>query len=300
LVIPDPSEHVALRTERRRRAKLGALLRRRFKRPHSSEIRLRDEIIAVGGSTSPRRPPGSWRSWINRTLRSHTEVNAAIAAIREAGLVPHQDAPKNWDGLVALGTILDRVPRRAAVLEMGAARYSPLLPWLYQYGYRSLVGIDLVYSRPSRRGPIRYMPMDLTATSFDDRSFAAIACLSVIEHGVEVEAYLREAARLLRPGGVLVTSTDYWPTGTVVPRARAYGHPVHVFDRPDIERFLAAASRRGFRPVVPVDLEAAERVVRWDRIGIDYTFLVVVLARQPEGLVDWARMARDRLVALVQ
>jgi CDP-ribitol ribitolphosphotransferase len=259
----------------------GRLVGRPFSSRGASEVALRDAIATAGGSLRPRPPEVVWQPWLNRALRTSDEVATAEAALRAAGLVPHQDRPKNWDALVALGTILERTPRSRRVLEMGAASYSPLLRWLYLYGYRSLVGIDLVYQRPVRRGPIRWLPMDLTATSFDDGAFGAIACLSVIEHGVDMEAYLREASRLLAPGGVLITSTDYWPTRLDTRGREAYGHPVHVFDRAEVEGLVAAAASHGLRPLTSLDLDAVEPVVRWDRMDLDYTFVNVVLARQP-------------------
>lgn len=207
----------------------------------------------------------------------------ASRALRDAGLVLHKDPPKNWDALVALGTFLERVPRDAPILDMGAPRYSPLLRWLYQYGYRSLTAIDLVYERPRSFGPLRQLPMDLTATSFDDEAFGGIACLSVIEHGVDLERYLGEVARILRPGGVVVTSTDYWPSGVDTAGREAYGHPVYVFDRRALESFVAAAARHGLRPTIPLDLAAQDRVVHWGRMDLDYTFAVVVLERQADA-----------------
>jgi SAM-dependent methyltransferase len=255
------------------------LLRRRSR----AEQRLRDSIAAAGGSLRPLRPSGVWHPWVDRALQSTAEVQQATEALRRAGLVPHQDPPKNWDALVAVGTILERVPRGAPVIDMGAPRYAPLLRWLYQYGYRDLTGIDLVYERAQRYGPLQLLPMDLTATSFPDRSFAAIACLSVIEHGVEVDAFLRECARLLRPGGVAVVSTDYWPTRLDTAGRTAYGHEVHVFDRPEVEALLALAAQRGLHPVRPVVLDASEQVVHWARMSLDYTFLVLVLERQADG-----------------
>lgn len=162
---------------------------------------------------------------------------------------------------------------------MGSPRYSPLLGWLYQFGYRSLTGIDLVYTEPSRRGPIRLLPMDLTATSFPDCSFAAIACLSVIEHGVDERAYLREAARLLVPGGVLVTSTDFWPEPVDTRGLEAYGQPVRLFDRAAIESHVETAGEFGLRPIQPIDLTVQDKVVHWERFGLDYTFCVLLMRR---------------------
>jgi SAM-dependent methyltransferase len=216
-------------------------------------------------------------------LRSRADSSLAAATLTEAGLVAHVDAPKNWDALVALGTILDRVPRSERILEMGAPQYSPLLTWLYQYGYRRLVGIDLVYDEPVHRGPIQYLPMDLTATTFADASFAGIACLSVIEHGVDTTKFLDESARLLSVGGVLVVSTDYWPAPIDVGERKAYGHPVRIFDRLSMATLVEDAAVRGLEPIGTIDLATEERAVRWERMDLDYTFAVLVLERVGSG-----------------
>lgn len=257
---------------------------------------MRERIVAEGGSLRPSRPGGAWMSWRNRALRSKEEADTAIEHIRGLGLVPHQDGPKNWDLLVAVGEILRRTSHWSPVLEMGAARYSPLLTWLYLYGYRHLRGIDLVYGKPVRRGPIRLEGMDLTATTYADHSVAAIACLSVIEHGVDTDAYLREARRLLRPGGVLVTSTDYWPDPVDTTGREAYGHPVRIFDRDGITGIVESAEQLGFRLVGPLDTTAGDRVVHWERTGLDYTFLVLVFTAPPGGPADRIRTIVERVL----
>lgn len=227
----------------------------------------------------PAVPAAVWKPWVNRALQSRAASDLATATLREAGLRPHGDGPKNWDALVALGTMLDMVPRGRRILEMGATQYSPLLTWLYQYGYRRLVGIDLVYDEPVLRGPIQYLPMDLTATTFADASFAGIACLSVIEHGVDTDRFLDEAARLLSIDGVLVVSTDYWPEPIDTGAREAYGHPVRVFDRASLTALIEGARLRGLVPIGSVDLGAEERAVRWERMDLDYTFAVLVFGR---------------------
>jgi len=43
---------------------------------------------------------------------------------------------------------------------------------------------------------------DVTRTTFMPNTSGAVACLSVVVHGVDLGAYCREAARLLKPGGI--------------------------------------------------------------------------------------------------
>jgi SAM-dependent methyltransferase len=122
--------------------------------------------------------------------------------------------------------------------------------------------------------------MDLTRTSFPDASFDAIACLSVIEHGVPLDAYVREMARLLKPGGLLVTSTDFWCESLDTAGQEAYGVPIRIFTPAEIEAWLAQAAEVGLVQTGPVDLGCEERVVTWARANLRYTFLNVVLEKR--------------------
>ena len=53
-------------------------------------------------------------------------------------------------------------------------------------------GIDLMVSEA------------LKTSEIEGESFDAITCQSVIEHGVDLEAYFREMARILKKGGHLI------------------------------------------------------------------------------------------------
>lgn len=255
------------------RRKLGKLL---FNNPlvASSEWALRGRLNWRGAKTPPQAPT---KFWNNSTLKSKAQADESVAHALECGLPPHQDGPKNWDALTALKMILDCTKKEDPVMDAGATLYSSLLPWLYQFGYQNLIGMDLVYQETVYRGPIKYMPGDLTKTPFEDGHFGAISCLSVVEHGVPLEAYFKEMFRLIKPGGALFTSTDYWDEGVDTQGKHAYGVPIRIFTKDDLNRFIDLGTKAGFELKGEVDLKCDEKVVNWE--GIDFTFASICLHR---------------------
>jgi SAM-dependent methyltransferase len=275
----SPTRNIGARARAFLQASVARLRRRLPRRIAGSTLALRLDLIGQGAAIRPRQPGPVWQSWANTVLQTSEDVDLAVREVAACGLAPHADRPKNWDRLVALGAILERFPRDAAILDAGSTLSSKLLPWLYLYGYRRLHGVDLTYENPIRRGPIRYERMDLTRTTFPDESFDAIACLSVIEHGVPLDAYVREATRLLRPGGLLITSTDFWCEPVSTGGQEAYGVPIKIFTPAEIEQCVALAAEAGLRLTGPLTLDCADRVVNWSRFGLDYTFVNFVLEK---------------------
>jgi SAM-dependent methyltransferase len=216
-------------------------------------------------------------------MQDDADWREAVDEARKRGLPLHRDLPKNWDTVGAASTVLARVGPTGRVLDAGAARYSTFLLWLYLYGLRDLVGINLEFRRPVHHGHdgcVAFEPGDATATRFEAGSFDAVTCLSVIEHGVPIPAFLAEAARLLRPGGVLVISTDYDADPPDTTGHVAYGAPVHVFSPAQIEELIKHADEAGF------DLDGSfapshpERPVYWKRVGLHFTFVRITFTRR--------------------
>lgn len=180
---------------------------------------------------------------------------------------------------MAVAHILAKTTTDARVLDAGAELYSNVLPTLFLCGYRDLYGINLSFADPARRGPIRYNRGDLTRTGFPDAFFDAITCMSVLEHGVPLEPYFKEMYRLLRPGGTLITSVDYYPTSVDTRGLEAYGSPIKVFSKPEIKDALSLAQLAGLQLTGDVDLECNEKPICWEPYGLEYTFLIFTLQK---------------------
>ncbi len=241
-------------------------------------LRARDDVRAAAAEL--RR-----RGWVD--FGSTLERSRAAAAVRRAlGRSPLPDPLKSWDVLRALEAVVQTTAPRQPVLDLGSVA-CPVLPCLHRLGYRDLHGVDLdprVAVMPFAR-EIDYRAADMTATAWPDESFAAITAISVIEHGLHRGALLDEVARLLRPGGAFVFSTDYWPEKISTDGVRLFGLDWRIFSAREVEALLAAARERDLHPVgdplavlrAPLANGRATRPVSY--AGRDYTFLYGALVR---------------------
>lgn len=226
-----------------------------------------------------RIPPRLQPEFPNAVLHSPAEWREASDFGRQHHLPLHRAEEKNWDHLAAVRAILSNTTPAACILDAGAEMYSNVLPALFACGYRRLYGMNLSFADPARRGPIQYLRGDITRTGFSDGFFDAVACMSVIEHGVPLRAYFAEMFRVLKPGGLLITSTDYYPDPIDTTGKEAHGAPIRIFSRRDVEEFLALAQACDFDLTGPIDLDASARPIRWEQYGLDYTVLIFTLRK---------------------
>jgi SAM-dependent methyltransferase len=217
--------------------------------------------------------------WHNAVLKTRQELDEAVKQVKRLGLPIVADRPKNWDTLAALDCILSNTSRKSRVLDAGAETYSRVLPWLSLYGYEKLDGINIVFTERKRLGPITYRHGDITSTDYQGETFDAIACLSVIEHGVDLAAYFKEAARILKPGGVLVTSTDYWQSPVDTRDQQRYGSPVRIFTTDQIREAIDLAAQCGFGLTAEIDFACEAKVVYSKEVDLEYTFIIFTMRK---------------------
>jgi SAM-dependent methyltransferase len=217
--------------------------------------------------------------WANAVLKNHNEVEASIEQVRKIGLPIMKDLPKNWDSLAALDLILETTDRKARVYDAGGELYSMILPWLFLYGYKNIIAENLIFRSMTKRGPILYKHGNITKTTYPDKFFDVITCLSVIEHGVDLNKYFSEMTRILKTGGILITSTDYYETPIDTRGQKVYGCPIHIFTKEEIIEALVIAKYYGLNPISSVDLTSEEKVIHWKEYDLRYTFIIISLRK---------------------
>ncbi len=223
------------------------------------------------------------RAWVREqtsaALRDEAAVALAAALLAEAGLPLHPDGAKNWDSFLALFHALDSEALDTPVLDAGAERYSMFLPALARLGARDLTAINLVFGAPERSGGIVFQQGDVTRSGLPAGRFGFVACLSVIEHGVDAAAFFRETARLLRPGGRAFVSFDYWEEPVDTGGQHAYGVPIRIFTRADVVAMQRDAAACGLAVEGARDFGCDQRVAHWRRYGLAYTFANLLLRK---------------------
>lgn len=183
----------------------------------------------------------------------------------------------------------------ARVLDVGCAGgYIALL--LKRLGY-DVTGVELneTMARQARERGIDVLEHDLEApVPLPDGSVDAVHACEVIEHLFDTEGFLRDLARLLRPGGVLVVSSpnlnslgNRWrvlrgaplPMWGASPSDRHGGH-IRVFNRATLEGLLR---RTGFAPVRTIGSNQGGRFARLVDNAPTLSELVLVKAVRQGG-----------------
>ncbi len=246
----------------------------------------------------------------NSVLKNIFEVREAERGLQELQLFRHHSQIKSWDTYKMI-KMISGAKRESFVLDVGCYE-SPILPMLKRLGFINLYGCDLVLKSSSDCNqnftnnnnnnnsssfkyhedyePIAKMYNDksyklsiknLEDTEYRDQMFDYVTSLSVIEHGVNIEKYFREMSRIIKSNGYLLTSTDYWPDKLVNNKnILSKGTPDNIFSKDEIENLVEIAEKNGLKLIEPIDFKYKDKVVRWNSIGLDFTFIFFAMRKE--------------------
>jgi SAM-dependent methyltransferase len=240
----------------------------------------------------------------NSVLKTASEVEESISLLRSMNLFPHHGREKSWDTYKMIDTISKSDPN-VNVLDVGC-NGSPILPLLKKLGFKNLYGCDMILKTKynplimkficlfykKEYAPIIQMHQDdainlsiqnIEKTNYQDGKFDYITALSVIEHGVNIQKFFKEANRLLKKGGLLLISTDYWPSPIINKTSSKFNHaalPDRIFTKSEVTNELIETARlNGLELTEPIDFEVKDKVVHWKVTGLDYTFIFFALKK---------------------
>ncbi len=228
-----------------------------------------------------------------KVLQNWAEIGECWMSLCRKHLPLHETPQKNWDHEL-LRRLVESLPRDGSrVVDLGCGG-GFTLGFLHALGFRDLVGLDLniegrmrlkTWARMVRgrtpKPPWQVRRRDITRTGLEPGTIDLAANVSVIEHGVPRQAFLAECARILKPGGLLFVTTDYWEAfPSESKRGRAFNQNWEPFSRPDLELLLKQADEVGLELVDAGPVPACgEATVHW--METDYTFAAVAWRRRP-------------------
>lgn len=230
---------------------------------------------------------------MTQVLQNWEQVGQALLAVQRRGLPADRSAPRNWDHWLLL-QCLENFATAARILELGCGT-GFTLRLLASAGYTNLDGIDSIlnwrlrvgrwlwrWRNRTARSPYRVHTGDFTQTRFPNDAFDFAFSVSVIEHGVRLAPFLEECFRVLKPGGLLFLTADYWePKIQTNSSNNAFGRAWNIFCRDEIERLFFIADKIGYHLVNKTPIPAcAQPLIRWQ--DKEYTAIALLL-RKPKS-----------------
>lgn len=225
------------------------------------EVLKNESQIADARQTMKMKGVSSTESAFRSMLRRYGLVRGVVLG----------DYVKSWDVLETLNFIGQHVQQNEPILDIGCYA-SEIIVALYKSGYTNLTGADLNpdLKQMPYQDAIRYEATNFMQTPFADASFKAITSISVIEHGFDGHALLKEMSRLLQPGGYFIASFDYWPEKIDTTGIKFFGMDWMIFSRQDVASFIEQAAGYGLEPVGELHYEGQEAPIECG--GKKYTF----------------------------
>jgi SAM-dependent methyltransferase len=202
-----------------------------------------------------------------------------IGYLKQNSIPLHRDYYKNWD-MYYLTQFFSNLHSEIKILDSGCwgLQTAGVLKYL---GYTDITCIDL-YRKEKHWNQDLKMNLILNTklekgnaekTRFSDRNFDLITSVSVIEHGVNLNNFLKESSRILKNGGFLFLTCDYWQDKIDVEDKNW-----NIFNRNEIVNLISIAENNNLKLLVPQKIpQCGEKVVKF--LGYEYTFMLLIFQK---------------------
>jgi ubiquinone/menaquinone biosynthesis C-methylase UbiE len=226
-----------------------------------------------------------------KILENIKQAKEATYWMRDNKIPLHDTMQKNWDHYEMI-SLLKKFPKSARILDMGSG-HGFTLKLLHTLGYENISGIDYALPRRWRLERLKsfffktFSPYsliqvgDLCNTKIASNSCDFITCISVIEHGVDEEAFVKEASRLLKPEGQMWVTFDYWEPScdNSDEEIKIFGLPWIIFDREKVKQMIRSAKKYGLelKDAAASIPECREKTL--DYFGKQYTFMGIAFKK---------------------
>ncbi len=209
---------------------------------------------------------------MNEFLKTRSQIDESTQWLKDNGYITHPISAKDWELKIITEAVSD-----GHFLDMGADGSRVLHNTVIKGISGKKVGIDLSeVTGDNKADGVEYVKGDLMDTPFDDGTFDTIVSQSVIEHNVDLSKFVAEAERLLRKGGRLIVSFDYWPSRVNTDGLTLYGLKWNILNQADVLYLVEVAQFAGLVIDKPIDWNTEEAVIN-DKYcspfpNISYTF----------------------------
>lgn len=209
---------------------------------------------------------------MNFFLKSMAQIHEATKYLEENGMIQSGISCKNWE-------IYNVVPYFADGnwIDLGSDG-SVVLENLVKKNILGMkCGVDLAYTEDVVSPPgIVLSKGDLMATPFPDGFFDFATSLSVIEHEVNFSKFAKEVSRILKSGGHLFVSFDYWTPKPLYEKRKLYKLDWNILDKRDVLELIDVLEENGMEIVGDIDWTTQDAVINDTYCspvqGVSYTF----------------------------
>ena len=214
---------------------------------------------------------------LNKLLKTKNEIEKCTNYLIRNRLISHDIIAKDWEIAHIISDLSD-----GNMLDMGATDSYILKNALLKGIKGEKYGIDL--RKPNVPLPrVKYLVGDLLNVPLPDSYFQNITCLSVLEHDVDIKRFAVEASRLLKNGGKLYVTFDYWEPKVNTSHIALYGLSWNIFDKNEALTLIGECETAGFQLVEDVDWSLGDKVINesyYSPTTDGYTFGMLVFEKK--------------------